>query len=106
MTMNLRNLLVVSIMAAAAGVGSSSALAWTDLGFSINIGPPPPVYEAVPPPRAGYVWAPGYWDGHRHRWHQGYWMRERHGYAWAPYHWEHRGDRWYFRGGHWDRHYG
>ena len=32
--------------------------------------PPAPVYEVVPAPRAGYVWAPGYyrWDGDRHVW--------------------------------------
>lgn len=106
--MKLRNTLIASLLGVAAAAGSSGALARTDVDFSINVGPPPPVYETVPPPRVGYVWAPGYWNwnGHRHVWHRGYWMHERRGYVWAPHHWEHRGDRWYMQGGHWERRYG
>ena len=49
----------------------------------VRVGPPPPRHEAVPSARAGYVWAPGYWDyrGHRHVWVNGHWERARHGYV-------------------------
>ena len=106
--MNIRNVLAASLLGIATATAAGGALARTDVDFSINVGPPAPVYESVPPPRAGYVWAPGYWgwNGHRHAWHRGYWVHERRGYVWAPNHWEHRGDRWYMRGGHWERHYG
>lgn len=32
------------------------------VSVNINIGTPPPAprYEAPPPPRGGYIWAPGY----------------------------------------------
>src|SRR5262249_11472275 len=78
------------------------------LGVNISIGtpPPPPIYEAVPAPRVGYVWAPGYWrwgDGRR---------------VWAPAHGTgagrgHRGvaahwvggpqGHWHHAAGHWER---
>ena len=31
------------------------------VGVRIGVAPPPPRFERVPPPRRGYVWAPGYW---------------------------------------------
>jgi len=103
--MNLRNIVAASLLAMVAASASTIAAARTNVDFNISVGPPPVVYEPVPPPRVGYIWAPGYWawNGHRHVWHKGYWMHERHGYAWAPDHWDHRGDRWYFNRGHWER---
>jgi YXWGXW repeat-containing protein len=61
-----REMLIVSALAAAALAAPGAAQARTDV--SISIGPPAPIYEPVPPPRVGYIWAPGYWDwnGHRH----------------------------------------
>ncbi len=102
--MNLRNIFATLLLAMVAASASTFALARTDVDFNISIGPPPAVYEPVPPPRVGYVWAPGYWgwSGHRHIWHKGYWVHERRGYAWAPDHWDHRRDRWYFNRGHWE----
>src|SRR6201999_4270763 len=68
-----------------------------ELNISIGVPPPAPIYEAVPAPRAGFVWAPGFWgwEGGRHVWHGGSWMAERPGYHWAPDHWvqEHGGWR-------------
>ena len=54
-------------------------------GVSLNFGPPAPVYEVVPAPRVGYIWAPGYWDydHNRHVWRKGHWERERHGQHWT-----------------------
>lgn len=54
--------------------------------------PPPPRWERIPPQRAGYVWAPGYWNwyGGRYVWVGGRWNAYRPGYvyrppAWRPY---------------------
>ena len=66
--------------------------------------PPAPIYEAVPTPREGYIWAPGHyaWDNGRYEWRRGGWMASRPGYAWQAAHWEQRGDgSWYLVGGTW-----
>jgi len=93
------------IAAIAAGSLAVPAASQAQVAFSINVGPPPPRYEVVPPPRPGYVWAPGYWNwnGHQHVWHNGYWQHERHGYRWAPTHWERHGNNWRMNNGHWVR---
>lgn len=74
------------------------------VGLDIDVAPPPDrVYVA--PPRAGYIYAPGYWgwSGRRHVWHDGHYMRERRGYHWTPDHWERRNGRYHFDRGHWTR---
>ena len=73
--------------------------------ISIQIAPPPLPYEVLPTPKRGYVWAPGYWNWHRHRhvWVPGKWVRERRGYAYHPHRWEQRGPNWIYRPGRWDR---
>jgi YXWGXW repeat-containing protein len=60
--------------------------------------------EHVPPPRVGYVWAPGYWrwDHGHHVWVGGRYIHERPGHHWVGHRWVHRGDRWRFEEGHWD----
>ena len=82
----------------------SPASAQASLNISIGA-PPPPIYEAVPPARAGYVWAPGYWrwEHERHVWVAGRWMEARRGYHWVPDRWDHDHDGWRHRDGHWDR---
>jgi hypothetical protein len=102
MSKMLRTILALALTASALAAPSVSQ-ARTDV--SITVGPPPPIVETVPPPRAGYVWAPGYWNwnGHKHVWHRGYWLRERRGYAWEADRWDQRGDRWYYERGHWRR---
>ena len=71
----------------------------------IDVRPPPNRVVVVPAARAGYVWAPGYWqwNGKRHVWVDGRWMRERRDAHWVPAHWEERQGRWHFEDGHWDR---
>ena len=73
----------------------------------INIAPPPPRYEVLPPPRVGFVWAPGYWawdrPHRRHVWHRGYYLRERRGQHWVPHQWADRNGRWHYDAGHWER---
>ena len=71
----------------------------------VEVAPPAPRYEVVPAARAGWVWAPGYWEWrhHRHVWVGGHWIRERHGHVYVPARWvEHRG-RWVYEPGTWVR---
>ena len=100
---NIPRMMIVTALAASALVAPAVSQARTDV--SITIGPPPPIVEVVPAPRYGYVWAPGYWDwnGHRHVWHKGYYVRERSGYRWEPHRWVQDGDRWRMDRGHWNR---
>ena len=81
------------------------AAAQANLNISIGTPPPAPIYEAMPAPRAGYVWAPGFWrwEHERHVWVAGHWMPERRGYHWVPDRWAHEHDRWHHVEGHWDR---
>jgi len=70
-----------------------------------TIAPPPPRHESIPRPRAGYVWAPGYWDwrGNRHQWVGGSWLRARPGYVYTQPHWVERGGQWHREESRWDR---
>jgi hypothetical protein len=71
----------------------------------VDIAPPAPQVEVVPGPRAGFVWAPGYWDyrDHGHVWVGGRWIPERRGYHWVPDRWEQRGPHWHHVPGVWVR---
>lgn len=73
----------------------------------INVAPPPPRYEVAPPPRVGFVWAPGYWawdNGHHHHvWRRGHYVRERRGYHWTPDRWAEHDGRYRYEPGRWDR---
>jgi hypothetical protein len=72
----------------------------------VQTAPPAPIYEAVPAPRAGYIWAPGAyeWRGDRYAWVGGHWIETRPGYAWEEAHWVQRPDgSWRLMGGHWVR---
>ena len=100
----------IALFAVAAATLAPAALtpAAAQVGVSINIGTPPPasVYEAVPAPRAGYVWAPGYWrwEHERHVWAPGHWMAARQGHHWVADRWvegPHGG--WHHDPGHWVR---
>jgi len=100
----MRQTMAVLAVALAAGLSVSTAIARTDVAVELSVGPPPVVYEAVPPPRVGYVWAPGYWDynGHRHVWAKGHWERERHGDRWVRGEWHEHDGRWTLTRGHWE----
>ena len=82
-----------------------------EVGVNVSIGAPPPapLYEVVPAPRAGYVWAPGYWrwDGGRHVWAPGRFVAERPGYRYVPDRWEryveNGHERWRYQASRWDR---
>jgi hypothetical protein len=74
------------------------------VGVEIGNPPPQPRVEMMPAPRAGYVWAPGYWawDGRHHIWVEGRWVQERPGYAYVPARWEQRGERWRYEPERWE----
>ena len=74
-------------------------------GVEVGVAPPPLRVVEVPPPRPGYVWAPGYWrwNGSTHVWVDGRWLGERRGWHWAAEHWEDHNGRWRFVQGHWER---
>ena len=96
----------IAVLCAALGVGASmapgisSARAFVD----IDVAPPAARVEVVPAARAGYIWAPGYWNwqGHRHEWVGGRWMHERHGHHWVNDNWDQRNGHWHYEKGHWD----
>ena len=73
--------------------------------IDITVAPPVPRVEVVPGPRAGFVWAPGYWGWRHgaHVWIGGHWIAERPGWHWVPDRWEQRGDHWHYWRGHWER---
>ena len=96
-----------TLLAAAAALSISlpTAMARTNVEVSLNFGPPAPIYEVVPAPRVGYIWAPGYWDyeHNRHVWRHGHWEHERHGQHWQGGHWSENNGRWHLDRGHWER---
>jgi hypothetical protein len=105
------------ILAALIAIGAAATLPTTahaqpHVSVVISNAPPAPIYERVPGPRHGYVWAPGYWEwrGHRHDWVRGHYVAARPGYVYAPPRWQHRGNRWVMEPSRWDRgpgrHYG
>jgi hypothetical protein len=75
------------------------------LNIMIGTPPPAPVYEVVPAPRPGYIWAPGYYryDAGRYAWTTGRWMPVRPGYRWVNDRWDHGPQGWYHVAGRWDR---
>jgi hypothetical protein len=100
--------LVVSVAALLSfGTVVIPTVAQAQPSINVQIGgrPPPPRYERVPPPRRGYVWAPGRYEarGRGHAWVGGSWMRARPGYAYRQPEWRERGGRWEQRRGGWDR---
>lgn len=86
-------------------------LAWTspvqaEVDIDVTLAPPALRVMSVPAARAGYHWAPGYWNWQQnhHVWRSGRWLRERPGYAYRDPQWvEHEG-RWRLQRGGWARH--
>ena len=92
--------LILGAWLVAASPGASA-----HVNIDIDIAPPAPRVVEVPPPRHGYVWAPGYWqwEGRRHVWVEGRWLRERPHQHWVPEHWDESHGHWHFEPGHWER---
>ena len=101
--MNGKKILLAALIAAPLFAAQSAHAQSFDL--RIGTAPPPPRVVEVPPPRHGYVWAPGYWawERHRHVWREGHWERARRGERYVEPAWVPDGDRYGFRRGHWER---
>jgi len=102
--MNIRKALVGGMLVLGAAGFAGGAQADRTYVVDIQVAPPPDRVEHVPPPRHGYVWAPGYWrwDHGHHVWVKGHYVHERQGHQWVNHHWVQRGDRWHFEEGHWE----
>jgi hypothetical protein len=89
--------------ALAAALFAAPMAVCAQVSLDVTVAPPAPRYEAVPPPRPGFVWAPGYWGWHggRWAWGSGRWIAARPGYRWAPDVWVRRGAGWHHVPGHW-----
>lgn len=99
-----RKALLAGLMMAAGAIAAPT-MASAGVSIDIAVAPPPVRVEAVPAPRVGYVWAPGYWAWRHqaHVWVPGRYLRARRGYHWVPARWEARGPRWHNVPGHWER---
>ena len=97
------------VMAAFVWGFGHSAQAQVNLGVVIGVAPPVAIVEPPPPPRVGFVWAPGFWrwDGHRHDWQAGHWEAEREGEDYIAPEWVEAPGGWRFVPEHWkhDKHF-
>ena len=93
--MDKRKLLLGALVVSA--IGAIPVTASAAFGVYVDVAPPAP--------RAGYTWAPGYWDyrgGHYH-WVGGHYIREHRGEYWHPDRWEQRDGRWMLQRGSWNK---
>jgi hypothetical protein len=112
--MLLKRIAITSLAAAAtfsavAMVGGALTPAAAQLNIIIGAPPPPAVYEVVPAPRVGYVWAPGHYVlvDDRYVWRKGEYIVARPGYRYVPDRWERvvvsGRDHWRYVPSRWDR---
>lgn len=98
----MKRIALAALIAIGAAGAPLTSMAYSNVSVVISA-PPAPLYEAVPAPRHGYVWAPGHWEwnGRRHIWAPGVWIVERPGYVYNAPTW-YRGDRgWIMRPSGW-----
>jgi hypothetical protein len=90
--------LLMTCAALGAALAREPAAAQVGMAVTIGVPPPPLRAEALPPPRRGYVWAPGYWawNGRRHVWVSGYWVHVRHHQYYTPGRWVQGPGGWQF----------
>ena len=98
--MKLRSILLTAFVFATLPLASSFA----QVGFSINIAPPPlPVVEQPPVPVEGYIWTPGYWAYDTdYYWVPGVWVPPPAvGLLWTPPWWGWNNGVYLFNEGYW-----
>ncbi len=98
----MKKLLIAAMLAASVGTIAVPLTASADV-IVVRKAPPEPRHEHVPAARRGYVWTPGYWDwnGRRHVWHKGQYVKARAGYHYNAPAWHERDGRWEFSRGEW-----
>ncbi len=102
--MKIGKLAAVAVLSVASAGFSASVLS-APVSVDVRLAPPAPRHEIIPVERAGYIWAPGYWD-YRHNhysWVAGHWERERAGYYYSSPAWVQQGDHWVLNRGSWER---
>ncbi|HZZ94966.1 MAG TPA: YXWGXW repeat-containing protein [Usitatibacter sp.] len=69
----------------------------------VQVEPPAPRVEDMPPTRDGYVWAPGYWswDGSNYVWVEGRYVPALAGYSYVAPRWEAVDGGWVLRSEQW-----
>jgi hypothetical protein len=105
LNMSVKKALVSAFLAAGMIGAVATPLTSVAAELYINVAPPALRYEAVPDQRAGYVWAPGYWNyqENNHVWVPGTSYPAREGYVYQPHRWVERDGRWNLQEGRWDR---
>lgn len=97
---------LAALALASIATAPTAATAAVPNNIVVQVAPPPPRFERLPPPRRGQAWVPGHWEyrGARHVWIGGYWVRARPGYQYNAPRWVQRdGGRWEMRPGEWQR---
>jgi len=96
---------VAAAVISAATWAPLQANAQINVNIVVPVAPPPVIVETVPPPRVGYIWAPGYWrwNGAKHVWTVGRWEPVREGYHYQRADWSRDGDKWRFHEGGWEK---
>ena len=106
--MTMKSIKAVALSLAVLGsLGAATLPASAQVGIGNRVGPPPPRYEVVPPPRSGYYWRAGYWywTGYRYAWRPGAWILRPARYyhsVWVPGHYVRRPGGWFWVEGHWN----
>lgn len=98
-----KTFLSAALAASALMMGMLPTAADAQLSIILQTAPPAPIYEVVPAPRPGYIWAPGHhqWHNNQYVWTTGQWYRERPGYDFRGAQWVERNGRWTMVGNDW-----
>jgi hypothetical protein len=93
--------LLASLLLNASALLVSQAAMAKDI--TVDVAPPADRHEAVPKPRAGYVWAPGHWEwsGRFYSWTTGTWIVQHRDQQWVADRWEQVGSQYHYLPGHW-----
>jgi hypothetical protein len=98
--------LLAAVVAAGSLIGLAPTAANAQYTAIVSVAPPAPMHEVAPPPRQGYVWAPGHheWRGNQYVWVPGHWLQARAGYDYREPRWVQRGDgQWVLVGNNWEQ---